>query len=130
MHATGNMGLDANEDFVYFGITGQELAPQLPPGTKDREVRLRTAEHGRRPERPGEHESEDRRGEDHHRRPFQIGHVQTNPWVPGEIVFCWETGGKAPQRTWTVMSDGSGLRPLYPRGALRMDHARGRHHQG
>ena len=32
----------------------------------------------------------------------------------GDIVFCWETGGKAPQRTWTVRSDGSGLRPLYP----------------
>jgi oligogalacturonide lyase len=46
--------------------------------------------------------------------PFQIGHIQTNPWVPGEIVFCWETGGKAPQRTWTVLSDGTGLRPLYP----------------
>jgi oligogalacturonide lyase len=46
--------------------------------------------------------------------PFQIGHIQTNPWVPGEIVFCWETGGKSPQRTWTVLSDGSGLRPLYP----------------
>lgn len=46
--------------------------------------------------------------------PFQMGHVQTNPWVPGEIVFCWETGGKAPQRTWTVRSDGTGLRPLYP----------------
>jgi oligogalacturonide lyase len=46
--------------------------------------------------------------------PFQIGHVQTNPWVAGEIVFCWETGGKAPQRTWTVKSDGTGLRPLYP----------------
>jgi oligogalacturonide lyase len=45
--------------------------------------------------------------------PFQIGHVQSNPFVPGEIVFCWETGGKAPQRTWTVMSDGKGLRPLY-----------------
>jgi oligogalacturonide lyase len=46
--------------------------------------------------------------------PFQIGHIQTNPRVPGEIVFCWETGGKAPQRTWTVMADGTGLRPLYP----------------
>ena len=46
--------------------------------------------------------------------PFQIGHIQTNPWVPGEIVFCWETGGKSPQRTWTVMSDGTGLRALYP----------------
>ena len=46
--------------------------------------------------------------------PFQIGHIQVNPWVPGEIVFCWETGGKSPQRTWTVMADGTGLRPLYP----------------
>jgi oligogalacturonide lyase len=45
---------------------------------------------------------------------FQMGHVQTNPWMPGEIVFCWETGGKAPQRTWTVKSDGTGLRPLFP----------------
>jgi oligogalacturonide lyase len=45
---------------------------------------------------------------------FQIGHVQSNPWVPGEIVFCWETGGKAPQRTWFVNADGTGLRPLYP----------------
>ncbi|MGZ5191362.1 MAG: TolB family protein, partial [Flavisolibacter sp.] len=46
--------------------------------------------------------------------PFQIGHVQTNPWMPGEIIFCWETGGKSPQRTWTVMANGTGLRPLYP----------------
>jgi oligogalacturonide lyase len=33
--------------------------------------------------------------------------------VVGEIVFCWETGGKSPQRTWTVKSDGTGLRPVY-----------------
>jgi oligogalacturonide lyase len=46
--------------------------------------------------------------------PFQVGHVQTNPWVPGEIVFCWETGGKAPQRMWTVNADGAGLKPLLP----------------
>ena len=46
--------------------------------------------------------------------PFQVGHIQSNPWIPGEIVFCWETGGKSPQRTWIVSSDGTGLRPLYP----------------
>lgn len=46
--------------------------------------------------------------------PFQVGHIQSNLWNPGEIVFCWETGGKSPQRTWTVHADGSGLRPLYP----------------
>jgi oligogalacturonide lyase len=46
--------------------------------------------------------------------PFQVGHIQTNPWVEGEIIFCWETGGKAPQRIWTVRSDGTGLRPVFP----------------
>jgi oligogalacturonide lyase len=46
--------------------------------------------------------------------PFQVGHIQSNPWAPGQIVFCWETGGKSPQRTWIVNADGSGLRPLYP----------------
>jgi oligogalacturonide lyase len=46
--------------------------------------------------------------------PFQVGHIQTNGWMPGEILFCWETGGKSPQRMWTVMADGSGLRPVYP----------------
>ena len=48
---------------------------------------------------------------------FQIGHIQANPWVAGELVFSWETGGKSPQRTWTVRGDGSGLRPLYPEAA-------------
>jgi len=48
---------------------------------------------------------------------FQIGHIQANPWEPGELVFSWETGGKSPQRTWTVRGDGSGLRPLYPESA-------------
>jgi oligogalacturonide lyase len=30
--------------------------------------------------------------------PFTMGHVQANPFVPGEIVYCNETGGDAPQR--------------------------------
>ena len=44
---------------------------------------------------------------------FQVGHIQGNPWQPGEVIFCWETGGKAPQRTWMVNADGSNLRPIY-----------------
>lgn len=44
---------------------------------------------------------------------FRMGHVQTNPWVPGEIVYCHETTGDAPQRMWTVRGDGTGNRPLY-----------------
>lgn len=44
---------------------------------------------------------------------FKVGHIQGNPWHPGEVVFCWETGGKAPQRTWMVNADGTNLRPIY-----------------
>jgi oligogalacturonide lyase len=44
---------------------------------------------------------------------FRMGHVQCNPWVPGEIIYCHETTGDAPQRMWTVMGDGSSNRPLY-----------------
>jgi oligogalacturonide lyase len=44
---------------------------------------------------------------------FRMGHVQTNPWVPGEIIYCHETTGDAVQRMWMVQSDGTGNRPLY-----------------
>jgi oligogalacturonide lyase len=107
----GNMGLDANDDFVYMRVqgpettqlsAGQTLLPGFGPRARQttsglRSVNLKT----------GEIKTIVNVG-------FQIGHVQTNPWVPGEIVFCWETTGKAPQRTWFVKSDGTGLRPLYP----------------
>jgi oligogalacturonide lyase len=48
--------------------------------------------------------------------PFRMGHLQTNPWVPGEIMYCHETTGDAPQRMWTVRADGTGNRPLYVEG--------------
>lgn len=44
---------------------------------------------------------------------FPIGHVQANPFVQGQIMFCHETGGDAPQRMWYVNADGSKLRPFY-----------------
>lgn len=44
---------------------------------------------------------------------FRMGHVQTNPWTPGEIIYCHETGGDAPQRVWAVQADGSNNRPIY-----------------
>lgn len=45
--------------------------------------------------------------------PFRMGHVQCNPWVPGEILYCHETGGDAPQRMWLTHADSSGTQPLY-----------------
>jgi oligogalacturonide lyase len=112
LRSGGNMGLDANDDFMYFNVTGPETAQlssgqtlQQPYGPRNmgagpsglRSMNLKT----------GEVKMICNVG-------FQIGHVQTNPVQPKEIIFCWETGGKAPQRTWFVNADGSGLRPLYP----------------
>ncbi|MDR1268218.1 MAG: oligogalacturonate lyase family protein, partial [Planctomycetaceae bacterium] len=44
---------------------------------------------------------------------FRIGHVQCNPWVPGEVFYCHETGGDAPQRIWAVNADGTNNRVVY-----------------
>lgn len=44
---------------------------------------------------------------------FRVGHVQANPFTPGLVMFCHETGGDSPQRTWMVRADSSGLQPLY-----------------
>jgi oligogalacturonide lyase len=111
--AGGDMALDANEDVVYFREGKTEAAKHLAPGTQITES-FGPRKMGAGP--AGLASMNVRNGAIKHvvSVPFQIGHVQTNPWVPGEIVFCWETGGKSPQRTWTVLADGSGLRPLYP----------------
>ncbi|WP_276484044.1 hypothetical protein [Paraflavitalea pollutisoli] len=111
--AGGDMALDANEEWVYFRIGKEAAAKQLPANTK--------IEPSYGPRKMGAGPSGIARmnintGEIKHviSVPFQVGHIQANLWNTNEIVFCWETGGKSPQRTWTVMADGSGLRPLYP----------------
>lgn len=113
MRAGGDMALDASEDVAYFRVSGPDLASKLPAGTK---IAERYGPRGMGAGPAGLASMNLTTGEIKFivAVGFQIGHVQTNPWVPGEIVFCWETGGKAPQRTWTVMADGTGLRPLYP----------------
>ncbi len=45
--------------------------------------------------------------------PFRVGHVQANPFKPGEILYCHETGGDAGQRMWMVNADGTNNRPFY-----------------
>jgi oligogalacturonide lyase len=112
LFADGNMGLDANDDFMYFRVSGPETAQLSEGQTLQKSFGPRSMGAGPSGLRSmnlktGEVKMICNVG-------FQIGHVQSNPWVPGEIVFCWETGGKAPQRTWFVNADGSGLRPLYP----------------
>ena len=111
--AGGDMALDGGEEWAYFRVGRDEAAKHLAPNTK-MESNFGPRNMGAGPS--GIAAMNVRTGEIKYvvSVPFQIGHIQTNPWVPGEIVFCWETGGKSPQRTWTVLSDGTGLRPLYP----------------
>lgn len=113
MGASGDMALDADEERAYFRIGAKEAAKYLAPGvTIEKNFGPRNMGAG-----PGGISSMNlKTGALKHviSVPFQIGHIQSNIWNPGEIIFCWETGGKSPQRTWTVMADGTGLRPLYP----------------
>ena len=111
--AGDDMALDGDEEWVYFRVSREEAARHLAPGTRI-EANFGPRNMGAGPS--GIAAMNIHTGAIKHviSVPFQVGHIQTNPWVAGEIVFCWETGGKSPQRTWTVMSDGTGLRPVYP----------------
>jgi oligogalacturonide lyase len=111
--AGGDVALDADEQWVYFRVNQQTAAKHLLPGTK-LEKNFGPRNMGAGPSGIAAMNIVTTEIKYVVSVPFQIGHIQTNPWMPGEIIFCWETGGKAPQRTWTVMSDGTGLRPLYP----------------
>lgn len=110
--AGGDMALDGDEEWVYFRVGKDEATKHIPIGVKIEE-NYGPRNMGAGPS--GLARMNIKTGEIRYviSVPFQVGHIQTNPWMPGEIVFCWETGGKSPQRTWTVRSDGSGLRPLY-----------------
>lgn len=111
--AGGDMALDGDEEWVYFRLGKDESQRHLPKDTKI-EANFGPRNMGAGPSGIGAMNINT--GEYKHvvAVGFQVGHIQTNPWVVGEIVFCWETGGKSPQRMWTVKSDGRGLRPIYP----------------
>lgn len=113
LEAGGDMALDADEEWAYFRTGPGDAGKHLAPGTRI-EPAFGPRKMGAGPN--GIARMNVRTGEVRHvvSVPFQIGHIQANLWNPGEIVFCWETGGKSPQRTWTVKADGTGLRPLYP----------------
>jgi oligogalacturonide lyase len=111
--AGGDMALDGGEQWAWFRVGREAAQKHLPEGTKI-EANFGPRNMGAGPS--GIAGMNVKTGEIKYvvSVPFQIGHIQSNPWVPGQIVFCWETGGKSPQRTWIVNADGTGLRPLYP----------------
>ena len=128
----GGFALDADETKAYWGIGPVRAMPVLPPPgagvsgdrrqvdqantnmAETREAaRERFAEKGKGP--GGIRSIDLKTGEIRTviDVAFRMGHVQTNPWVPGEIIYCHETTGDSPQRMWFVRGDGSGNRPLY-----------------
>jgi len=117
----GALAVDPDESHVYFGvIVSAPLAGRREIDKRNTDPAEDRAAARRRFEAAGKGESSIRSidlatGE---MRtvidvPFRLGHLQTNPWVPGEILYCHETTGDAPQRMWVVRADGTGNRPLY-----------------
>ena len=111
MCSEGDMALDGSEEFVYFRLD-KEYARRMPIAEPiadnfgPRHMGAGLGGLGKMDLRTGKSE------------PvvavhFKVGHIQGNPWHPGEVIFCWETGGKAPVRTWICNADGTGLRPIY-----------------
>ncbi|MFP4282410.1 MAG: hypothetical protein ACLFU2_07305 [Opitutales bacterium] len=112
MGSGGDMDLDAEEDLIYFRIGQEEAARHLDPSV---EVVDDFGPRGMGAGPTGIASMNIATGEIEIVTvvPFQMGHIQTNPWKSRELVFCWETGGKSPQRTWTVTVGGE-PEPLYP----------------
>lgn len=111
MGARGDMALDGSEAFAYFRL-GKQYAGKFPI-KEEISGTFGPRNMGAGPSGIGKIDLTT--GEVSHvvSVHFQVGHIQGNPWHPGEVIFCWETGGKAPQRTWMVNADGTGLRPIY-----------------
>lgn len=98
----GGFTLDADEKTAYFGFDQEKAppraqggpVPQVPGGILAMDIATgttRTVINSK----------------------FRMGHVQANPFKPGEILYCWETGGDAPQRMWIVNADGTGNREVF-----------------
>lgn len=111
MGAGGDMALDGSETFAYFRL-GKEYAGKFPI-KEELSGNFGPRKMGAGPSGIGKIDLTTGKVEHVVSVHFKVGHIQGNPWHPGEVIFCWETGGKAPQRTWMVNADGSNLRPIY-----------------
>ncbi|MCR4582637.1 MAG: oligogalacturonate lyase family protein [Prevotella sp.] len=106
-----DMALDGSETFVYFRLD-KEYARKMPIAAPIAE-NFGPRNMGAGPSGIGKMDLQTGKAEPVVATHFKVGHIQGNPWHPGEVIFCWETGGKAPQRTWMVNADGTNLRPIY-----------------
>ncbi len=112
IEAGSNMALDATEQIAYFNV-GEGYASKFPIPADVKFPEFDSSARGGGITGLAKMDLNTGKVEHVVTVPFSIGHVQGNPWQSGEVMFCWETGGKAPQRTWMVNADGTGLRPVY-----------------
>ncbi|MDQ8203217.1 hypothetical protein [Pelagicoccus sp. SDUM812003] len=112
MGAGGDMTIDAEDDLIYFRIGREEAARHIAPDVEI-EDDFGPRNMGAGPTGIASMDIATGEIEIVTALPFQLGHIQSNPWVSRELVFCWETGGKSPQRTWT-MKVGEEPKILYP----------------
>ncbi|XOV94127.1 MAG: oligogalacturonate lyase family protein [Bacteroidota bacterium] len=96
---SGSMSIDANEQILYLGL--QHLDTDNPKSEDPKRWSLAAIDISTGEWR--EVVSLD----------WRIGHSQANPWKTGEILFCHETGGDAPQRMWLINANGQNLHPLF-----------------
>ena len=111
MCSEGDMALDGSETMVYFRLD-KEYARKMPIAEPIAD-NFGPRHMGAGPGGIGKMDLMTGKAEPVVAVHFKVGHIQGNPWHPGEVIFCWETGGKAPQRTWMVNADGTNLRPIY-----------------
>lgn len=111
MCSEGDMALDGSEKMVYFRLD-KEYARKMPIAEPIAD-NFGPRHMGAGPGGIGKMDLKTGKAEPVVAVHFKVGHIQGNPWHPGEVIFCWETGGKAPQRTWMVNADGTNLRPIY-----------------
>lgn len=112
MGAGGDMTIDANDDLIYFRVGKEEATKHIEPGTEIFE-NFGPRNMGAGPTGIASMDIATGKIEFVAAMPFQLGHIQSNPWQTRELVVCWETGGKSPQRTW-VVKVGEKPRVLYP----------------
>lgn len=132
---SGGFALDADESKAYWGVAWGPIPTSIPPRNATPATPRPAGTANATPPRraPIDREAQRERFEAQGRGPggirsidlrtgevktvidvdFRMGHVQTNYWAPGEIMYCHETGGDAPQRMWFVRADGTDNHPLY-----------------
>ncbi len=95
--AGGDMALDADEEWVYYRVGKDEAAKHLPEGTK-LEPNFGPRNMGAGPSGIGSMNIKTGEIKFVVAVPFQVGHIQTNPWVTGrDSILLGNRGESSPE---------------------------------